>query len=239
MLESPHIEVLLDVKTKLGEGPLWDAESQRLYWIDSADGRIFRATQDGCELRSWDVGEAIGSMAVSRDGSYFLAALRTGLYRIDVSSGHRELVVDPEPELPNNRLNDGKVDRQGRFVFGSMDTLEEQATGRLYSYTPDGQLNTLDSGIVVSNGPCFSPNGRTLYFSDTWTGKSGPTTTTRPTDRRPTAAPLPPSTPAPAVPPMAQPSTPRATCGRHLYTAERSFATTPTARWIASSKPRS
>lgn len=170
MLKSPHIEVLLDVKTTLGEGPVWDAESQRLHWIDSADGRIFRSTHDGRELRSWHLGEPIGSMAVSRDGSYFLAALKSGLHRIDASSGEQELLVDPEPDLPNNRLNDGKVDRQGRFIFGSMDTLEERASGRLYSYTPEGQLNTLDEGIVVSNGPCFSPDGRTLYFSDTWTG---------------------------------------------------------------------
>ncbi|WP_417221329.1 SMP-30/gluconolactonase/LRE family protein [Arthrobacter sp.] len=170
MLKSPHIEVLLDVKTTLGEGPVWDAESQRLHWIDSADGRIFRSTHDGRELRSWHVGEPIGSMAVSRDGSFFLAALKSGLHRIDAASGEQELLVDPEPDLPNNRLNDGKVDRQGRFIFGSMDTLEEQASGRLYSFTPEGQLSTLDEGIVVSNGPCFSPDGRTLYFSDTWTG---------------------------------------------------------------------
>lgn len=170
MLKSPHIEVLLDVKTTLGEGPVWDAESQRLHWIDSADGRIFRSTHDGRELRSWHLDEPIGSIAVSRDGSYFLAALKSGLHRIDAASGEQELLVDPEPDLPNNRLNDGKVDRQGRFIFGSMDTLEEQASGRLYSYTPEGQLNTLDEGIVVSNGPCFSPDGRTLYFSDTWTG---------------------------------------------------------------------
>lgn len=170
MLQSPHIEVLLDIKTTLGEGPIWDAESQRLHWIDSADGRIFRATHDGRELRSWDVGEPIGSMAVSRDGSFFLAALKSGLHRIGVADGGQELIIDPEPDLPHNRLNDGKVDRQGRFVFGSMDTLEEQASGKLYSYTPQGELNILDSGIVVSNGPCFSPDGRTLYFADTWTG---------------------------------------------------------------------
>jgi L-arabinonolactonase len=170
MLQSPHIEVLLDIKTTLGEGPIWDAESQRLHWIDSADGRIFRATHEGRELRSWDMGEPIGSMAVSRDGSFFLAALKSGLHRVGVADGVQELIINPEPDLPHNRLNDGKVDRQGRFIFGSMDTLEEQASGKLYSYTPEGELNILDSGIVVSNGPCFSPDGRILYFADTWTG---------------------------------------------------------------------
>lgn len=171
MPNLPHIDVLLDIKTTLGEGPVWDAESQRLHWIDSADGRIFRTTHDGRELRAWDVREPIGSMAVYRSGDTFLAALQSGLHRVDVDSGDIELITDPEPDLPTNRLNDGKVDRQGRFIFGSMDTLEEQASGNLYSYSPDGQLSVLDRGIVVSNGPCFSPDGKTLYFSDTWTGQ--------------------------------------------------------------------
>lgn len=170
MSETARIDVVLDVKTTLGEGPLWDVESQRLHFVDSADGRIFRTTADGRELRAWEVGEPIGSIAIGRDGDSFLAALRSGLYRVDVATGERTLLVDPEPDLPNNRLNDGKTDRQGRFLFGSMDTLEEQSSGRLYSYAPDGSLRVLDDDIVVSNGPCFSPDGRTLYFADTWTG---------------------------------------------------------------------
>lgn len=168
---AANIEVLLDIKTTLGEGPLWDAESQRLHWIDSADGRIFRSTVDGRELRCWEVGEPVGSIAVGSDNTYFLAALKSGLYRIDMQSGAKELLVDPEPDRPRNRLNDGKVDRQGRFVFGSMDTLEEEASGKLYSYDVDGQISVLDTGIICSNGPCFSPDGSTLYFADTWTGE--------------------------------------------------------------------
>lgn len=166
-----NIEVLLDIKTTLGEGPLWDAESQRLHWIDSADGRIFRSTVDGRELRSWEVGEPVGSIAVGADNTYFLAALKSGLYRVDMQSGTKELLVDPEPDRPRNRLNDGKVDRQGRFVFGSMDTLEEEASGKLYSFDVDGTVSALDTGIICSNGPCFSPDGSILYFSDTWTGE--------------------------------------------------------------------
>ena len=63
-----RIEVLADVKTILGEGPLWDVEEQRLYWIDSVDGRVFRCTADGRELRAWDVPQKIGSMCLRRDG---------------------------------------------------------------------------------------------------------------------------------------------------------------------------
>ena len=63
-----RIEVLVDVKTTLGEGPLWDVEQQRLYWIDSFDGRVFRCTADGREIRAWDVPGKIGSMALRKDG---------------------------------------------------------------------------------------------------------------------------------------------------------------------------
>ena len=64
-----RIDVVLDVKTTLGEGPLWDADQQQLYWVDSFDGRVFRATEDGRELRAWDVPQKIGSMALRKDGA--------------------------------------------------------------------------------------------------------------------------------------------------------------------------
>ena len=165
------IEVIADLKTTLGEGPLWDEQQQRLYWIDSADGRIFRSTAEGSRIQAWELGQQIGSMALCRDGESAIVALAQGLSRLDLDSGRLTALVDPEPDLPRNRLNDGKVDRAGRFVFGSMDTLEESASGRLYSYCPDGTLSVLDEGITVSNGPCWSPDGRILYFSDTWTGE--------------------------------------------------------------------
>lgn len=120
-----QIDIVADLKTTLGEGPLWDVGQQRLYWIDSFDGRIFRCTADGRELRAWEVGQKIGSMALRRDGRSALVALHGGVHTLDLESGELELVVAPESHLPGNRLNDGKVDRQGRFVFGSMDTLEE------------------------------------------------------------------------------------------------------------------
>nr|WP_216294328.1 SMP-30/gluconolactonase/LRE family protein [Delftia acidovorans]MCA1069100.1 L-arabinolactonase [Delftia acidovorans] len=166
-----QIDIVADLKTTLGEGPLWDVGQQRLYWIDSFDGRIFRCTADGQELRAWEVGQKIGSMALRRDGRSALVALHGGVHTLDLESGELELVVAPESHLPGNRLNDGKVDRQGRFVFGSMDTLEEQPSARLYRLDTDLSLHVLDEGIICSNGPCWSPDGTTLYFSDTWSGE--------------------------------------------------------------------
>src|SRR6478736_3923930 len=126
------IDIVLDVKTVLGEGPLWDVDQERLYWIDSFDGRVFRATADGRELRAWDVPMKIGSMALR---------------------------------------NDGKVDKQGRFIAGSMDTMESGPNGALYRVDADLSVHTLDEGIIVSNGPCWSPDGSTFYFADSWSGE--------------------------------------------------------------------
>ncbi|MGI4748391.1 MAG: SMP-30/gluconolactonase/LRE family protein [Janthinobacterium lividum] len=165
------IDIVVDVKTTLGEGPLWDIEQQRLYWLDSIDGRVFRSTADGRELRAWDVGSKIGSVALRRNGDHALVALQTGIHDLDLHSGALELLHAPEKDLPRNRLNDGKVDRAGRFFFGSMDMLEEQKSGRLYRLDPDLSLHVIDEGIIVSNGPCWSPDGKLFYFSDTWTGE--------------------------------------------------------------------
>lgn len=166
-----RIEVLVDVKTTLGEGPLWDVEQERLYWIDSFDGRVFRSTVDGREVRAWDVPQKIGSMALRKDGRGAIVSLQRGFHALDFKTGEVTLIHDPEPGQPSNRLNDGKVDKRGRFVAGSMDTLEEGANGALYSLSTDFKVTKLDSGIVCSNGPCWSPDGRTFYFQDTWSGE--------------------------------------------------------------------
>jgi sugar lactone lactonase YvrE len=165
------IDIVLDVKTLLGEGPLWDVEQERLYWIDSKGMRVFRSTADGREVRSWLVPQPIGSMALTRDGSHAITALANGLHLLDFSTGDVSFLMDPEADQPGNRLNDGKVDPRGRFVFGSMDTAEADRNGRLYRLDPDYNVAVLDEKLVCSNGPCWSPDGSTFYFSDTWSGE--------------------------------------------------------------------
>jgi sugar lactone lactonase YvrE len=164
------IRVLVDVKTILGEGPLWDVEEQRLYWIDSFGMNVFRCAPDGSEVRAWDVPEKIGSMAL-RKGGGAVVSLRTGLHFLDFETGECTLVVDPEPDIATTRLNDGKVDRRGRFFVGSMDMSEAGPNGSLYRLDPDLTLSKVDSGIIVSNGPCFAPDNKTFYFTDSWSGE--------------------------------------------------------------------
>ena len=88
-----RIEVLVDVKTTLGEGPLWDVEQQRLYWIDSFDGRVFRCHPDGREIRAWDVPEKIGSIAIRKDGNGAICSLANGFHALDFTTG--DVHADP------------------------------------------------------------------------------------------------------------------------------------------------
>ncbi|NQX13829.1 SMP-30/gluconolactonase/LRE family protein [Microbacteriaceae bacterium VKM Ac-2855] len=165
------MDIVVDVKPSLGEGPLWDVDTDRLYFVDSKGGRVYRCTEHGSEVRAWDVPGEIGSLAVRSDGGGAIVALENGFHTLDFATGDVTLIHDPEPDLPDNRLNDGKVDRHGRFVVGSMNRLEDGATAALYVLDTDFRVRTLDTGIIVSNGPCWSPDGATLYFADTWSGE--------------------------------------------------------------------
>ena len=100
-----------------------------------------------------------------------VVALQNGVHLLDFASGELTLLHHPEADRPFNRLNDGKVDRQGRFLFGSMDMREEEPSGALYRLDADLSLHVLKKGIIVSNAPCWSPSGETFYFADTWTGE--------------------------------------------------------------------
>lgn len=165
-----QIDVLVDVKTIAGEGPLWDVEGQRLYWIDVFGCRVFRCTADGREVRAWDLPEPVGSLALRRCGGA-VVSLASGFYFLDFETGDLEFIVDPEPDLPGNRLNDGKVDAHGRFIVGSTDAHGASPTGALYALDPDLSVRRLDTGLLMSNGPCWSPDSSTFYFSQTFTGE--------------------------------------------------------------------
>ncbi|WP_282374901.1 SMP-30/gluconolactonase/LRE family protein [Pseudomonas sp. PS01302] len=166
----PKIEIIAALSNKLGESPIWDVRTERLYWVDGVSGIIYRSTAQGTELMSWQLPSRIGSIALRKTGGV-IVALKDGLYGFDFDSQALTLLIDPEPDLPGNCLNDGKVDREGRFVFGSMDQAELSPSGSLYRFDPDHSLHCLDIGFICSNGPCWSPDGRTLYFQDSYAGE--------------------------------------------------------------------
>ncbi|CAN5769530.1 SMP-30/gluconolactonase/LRE family protein [soil metagenome] len=160
-----EIRMLIDGKNNLGEGPLWDQKEQKLYWIDSLGRHIFRVDADGSGFEKWAVPGDIGSMAL-RVGGGAILSLHSGFHSFDFETGQATLIHDPEPNMPQTRINDGKVDRRGRFVAGSMNRLETDALGSLYCLDTDHSCRVLDTGIICSNAPAFSPDGRTLYFAD-------------------------------------------------------------------------
>ncbi|MEZ5831773.1 MAG: SMP-30/gluconolactonase/LRE family protein [Dongiaceae bacterium] len=162
-----RIEIFSEQKDSLGEGPLWDVKEQRLYWIDSYAPAVYRADLKGGDRKCWKVPEPIGSMALREKGGAVLS-LRSGFHFLDFESGDVTRINETQPGELQPRLNDGKVDRQGRFVAGSMDYAEGDPVGKLFRLDPDLTVTTLDKGIICSNGPCWSPDGKTFYFADSY-----------------------------------------------------------------------
>ncbi len=159
------IECVADVRAQLGEGPVWVEREQALYWVD-IHGRLIhrRALADGA-LTRWETPYRIGSL-VPRASGGFISGTDRGLALIDPELGRYDLFANPEADLPTNRFNDGKTDRQGRFWAGTMDDSEKAAQGALYRIDPDLGWTRVDDGYRVCNGPAFSPDGRILYHTD-------------------------------------------------------------------------
>ena len=158
-----RIEVVCADRDQLGEGPLWDVAESRLYWIDSYGPAIHVMDAKGGGKRSWRVPEPIGSMALRRGGGAVLS-LRSGFHLFDFETGEVQRIYETQPGELRARLNDGKVDRQGRFVAGSMDFEERDGVGKLFRLDPDLTVHQLDDGIICSNGPCWSSRRPNLLF---------------------------------------------------------------------------
>ncbi|HEX9807322.1 MAG TPA: SMP-30/gluconolactonase/LRE family protein [Alteraurantiacibacter sp.] len=152
-------------RCQVGEGPVWDVADQALYYIDILEQKVFRWDPEGGELRQWDVPDMIGSMAL-REGGGAIVALVTGIHTLDFETGEVKPLALMEPENPAIQLADGKVDRAGRFVFGTSHRKAQEPLGGLYSLGADGRIAQLDSGLTLGNGPCWSLDNRTLYHAD-------------------------------------------------------------------------
>jgi len=152
-------------RCKVGEGPVWDVAEQALYYIDILEKRVFRWHPGSGEHRGWDVPDMIGSMAL-REGGGAIVALPDGIQALDFESGDVSPLALLDPPEPRIQLADGKVDRAGRFVFGTSHRQAKEPIGALWSLDADGRIAQIDSGLILGNGPCFSPDNRTLYHAD-------------------------------------------------------------------------
>jgi len=149
----------------LGEGPIWDVTEQALYWVDGEGRQIWRHDPASGAIKSWEVPDTIGSMALRARGGAILA-LKTGIHLFDFDSGRTTPVANPEGNDPRTRFNDGKVDARGRFICATIDAELTKPLGSLYRVDADLSCTRLDSGFALSNGPCWSPDDATFYFSD-------------------------------------------------------------------------
>jgi L-arabinonolactonase len=167
---APRVECVLDIKARLGECPVWCRRTSSLYWIDIEAPSLNRFDPATGRNRVWMLPEPIGSFALCPDPSTMLVALKSGLCRFDLESAALTPLVAPEPDLPDNRLNDGRCDRQGRFWVGSMRDPPDPSvpTGSLYRFDGRDRWTPMVGGLHVSNGLAFSPDGRTLYHSDSF-----------------------------------------------------------------------
>lgn len=150
----------------VGEGPLWSATENALYWVDVLGQRVNRLSLANGGLTRWEVAEPIGFIVLRRDQPGFIAGLRSGFHALQLEPFSCKKLGDPEPHLHDNRLNDGKVDGAGRLWAGTMPIDGASPTGTLYRVDPDLCWHAIDTGYHVTNGPAFSPAQDRLYHAD-------------------------------------------------------------------------
>ena len=169
---SCTIECVVECENHLGEGPVWDVEEGRLYWVDGTGRRVgkpalWRLDPRTGKVESRRLDRDVGALALRRGGGMVLA-LDDGFYFYDFDRAGLELIAKVDAGQPRTRLNDGKCDRRGRFFAGGMDDKEELAICGLWRLDADLTVTRVDGGIICSNGPCWSPDDRTFYFADTF-----------------------------------------------------------------------
>jgi sugar lactone lactonase YvrE len=160
------VECVVDARNTTGESPVWSACEAALYWVDIPDGWIHRWYPPRGERRSWQLPASVGSIGLRECGG-LVVAMRSGFHLFDVETERLSFVSHPEPDVKTNRLNDGKVSPEGRFWAGTMDERpEKQPIGSLYRLDVDHRCTRMAGGVKVSNGLAWSPDGRTMYHSD-------------------------------------------------------------------------
>ncbi|MGB6117800.1 MAG: SMP-30/gluconolactonase/LRE family protein [Mesorhizobium sp.] len=165
-IASPSIDVLVDRADQLGETPLWCDRTAKLWWLDIEKPKLQSYDPSTGAHEIIDLpGTFAGTQALTGTGERLLVEDLT-LYARNLETGARKDIVSVDAGL-DNRLNDGRVDARGRFWVGTMDNQLHRPNGSLYRIDPDGSATVIDRDVVVSNGIAFSPDGRTLYFTDT------------------------------------------------------------------------
>ncbi len=160
-----HVRVAVVAAALLGESPVWHPREQVLYYADIAGHKLQRFDPKSGDLRHWEFDTDVASFAPRLDGTLLLA-MRDGLWHFDPSTGERARVARPDYDPATERFNDGKADPQGRFWVGTIFEPRDPPLASLSCFA-NGKLTKKIDGITVGNGLAWSPNGRTMHWSDT------------------------------------------------------------------------
>ena len=155
-----------DTQDSLGEGAFWSARENAFFWVDILAPALNRLSLTDNHITRWPMPEPLG-WVVERESGGFIAGFKSGFAELELNPVAIRSIGDPEPDLPNNRMNDGKADAAGIIWCGTMDMAETQDNGSLYRFGPDRRWTRMDGGYHVPNGPAFSPDGIWFYHSDT------------------------------------------------------------------------
>jgi sugar lactone lactonase YvrE len=160
-----QVELLVDFRAVVGEGPLWDERAQVLYWVDIMGHQLCSFDPARKANTAIDVGQPVGTVVVRESGGLMLA-LHHGLASFDLETRELKILADPEAHLPENRFNDGKCDPAGRFWAGTMAFNAARGVGSLYCMDADLSVRRMLGDISVSNGIVWSLDHKTMYYID-------------------------------------------------------------------------
>lgn len=164
-------EIVWPARAVLGEGPVWDPRGQALYWVDIKGLKLHRYTPGPGKRETWTADEPIGCIDAPNSRGELLAATRSGFAWLTLGADgavRRKLIASPEADaLPGNRFNDGTRAPDGSFWAGTMDDAEDADTGAWWRLDPDsGEVDKIDDGYRVTNGPAFDTRNRRVYLTD-------------------------------------------------------------------------
>lgn len=160
-----EITCVVESKNLLGEGPVWDAREGVLWWVDIIGRKVLRLIPATGEVRDWPTERRPCCLAVRESGG-LVVAFDKGFGAFDPDTGAVTWFADNEAGNARTRINDGKVDRRGRFWVGTLDDELKEHLGALYRLDPDHTSFCADTGFGISNGPAWSPDDRVFYFGD-------------------------------------------------------------------------
>ena len=163
---SDQAELFIDSRCELGEGAFWHPLQERLFWFDILNKTLFSATAGGIMVDRFTFDTPVTAAGVI-DADNLAIASAAGIYRLELSTDTREIIVPLEADKPGNRSNDGRVGPSGGFWIGTMALSNPGTTpsGSLYQVR-GGDVTRILGDIHIPNATCFSPDGRTAYFTD-------------------------------------------------------------------------